>query len=40
MTHTFASNLVKSLAAQTELPESIQAWVRSGTSENAQGAKT
>jgi PAS domain S-box-containing protein len=39
-THLLASTLVKSLAAQSELPETIQSWIRSGTSEHTQGAKT
>ncbi|HLF93008.1 MAG TPA: ATP-binding protein [Planctomycetota bacterium] len=38
-THMLASTLVKSLAAQPDLPESIQSWVSNGRSEKMQGAK-
>ncbi len=39
-THLLASTLVKSLAAQPELPESILSWVRNGSSEKMQGARS
>ncbi len=38
-TNLLAATLVKSLAAQSELPESIQSWVRNGTAEFLEGAK-
>ena len=38
-TNLLASTLVKSLAAQSELPESIQSWVRNGTREKVKGAQ-
>jgi CheY-like chemotaxis protein len=39
-THALASQLVKSLASEPDLPEPIQSWVRSGIARKPQGATT